>query len=194
MIENALYIRLNENTKEVILCLNSSMDEILETDILYIQNVAPCYTMSVIDSQGYPLYVYEDSQLIPVTEDQRFKFHIEDYKLEKLSQIDRDFTSAIESGKLMSVVLGIEIDCRRGGRNNDKQNVEGMINLMETYGRETDTYIGVSQTVGGVTINMLKQVILEMETYGYNLYQKKFLLQDRVEAAQTLEELNSISW
>ena len=36
MIENALYIRLNENTKEVIACLNSSMDEILETDILYI--------------------------------------------------------------------------------------------------------------------------------------------------------------
>ena len=65
---------------------------------------------------------------------------------------------------------------------------------MEAYGRETDTYIGVSQTVGGVTVNMLKQVILEMETYGYNLYQKKFLLQDRVEAAQTLEELNSISW
>lgn len=194
MVENALYIRINENTKEVLQCLNSAIDEILETDILYIQNAAPCYKIQVLDSQGYPLYIYEDSQLIPVTEDQRFKFHIEGYKLEKLSQIDRDFTSAIESGKLMSVVLGIEIDCRRGGRNNDKQNVEGMINLMEAYGRETDTYIGVSQTVGGVTVNMLKQVILEMETYGYNLYQKKFLLQDWVEAAQTLEELNSISW
>ena len=87
-----LYLRIDENTKEVLQCLNSSLDEILETDILYLENAAPCYKIQVLDSQGYPLYIYEDSQLIPVTEDQRFKFHIEGYKLEKLSQIDRDFT------------------------------------------------------------------------------------------------------
>ena len=93
MVENALYIRINENTKEVLQCLNSAIDEILETDILYIQNAAPCYKIQVLDSQGYPLYIYEDSQLIPVTEDQRFKFHIKKHIENKIKEL-REFTQA----------------------------------------------------------------------------------------------------
>ena len=194
MVENALYIRINENTKEVLQCLNSAIDEILETDILYLENAAPCYKIQVLDSQGYPLYIYEDSQLIPVTEDQRFKFHIEGYKLEKLSQIDRDFTSAIESGKLMSVVLGIEIDCRRGGRNNDKQNVDGLIDLMTESGMAEIEFVGVSATKPKTTIAMLEKVKTEMSKFVYDQYQKKFALEKQVEQAKTIEAVEAIKW
>ena len=122
-------------------------------------------------------------------------------KQEKLKQISQLFETTIANGHFFSQSLQIEVDCRRSSTKNDLENVKNLIEAFIEINRETlDIYRGYTVPDTGetyyahnVTLNQLKQLKLEMIQYGENLYRRKWSLEDLINNAQTLEELNSIN-
>ena len=192
MVENALYIRINENTKEVLQCLNSAIDEILETDILYIQNAAPCYKIQVLDSQGYPLYIYEDSQLIPVTEDQRFKFHMDDLKTAKLEEIKAEYEAerSTRNKGIDSITLGVKIDCRE----KDVLNIQSIVYVYGETGTAPSFYKAYDNSEVPATGDDFKNVLNELIAAQLAMWQHKNDLSKQIAAATTPEQIKSIKW
>ncbi len=121
-------------------------------------------------------------------------------KQEKLKQISQLFEDTIANGHFFSQSLQIEVDCRRSSTKNDLENVKNLIEaFIETNSETLDIYRGYTVPDTGetyyahnVTLNQLKQLKLEMIQYGENLYRRKWSLEDLINNAQTLEELNNI--
>ena len=115
-------------------------------------------------------------------------------KLEKTNEIQSAFNNEFDNGKLFSQTLGIDVDCRRSGKNNDKQNVEGLINSMERNSIPSITYVGYNTTRPDTTKEMLIALVGEMEDHVLSLYQKKWQLEESIKQATTVESLDAIQW
>lgn len=120
---------------------------------------------------------------------------LESSKDQKLNEISLLFNKeTFEEGKFQSLTLGIEIDCRRSLTKNDKQNIDGLIDLMMESGMTEIEFVGVSTTKPKTTIAMLEKVKTEMSKFVYDQYQKKFALEKQIEQAKTIEEVEAIKW
>ncbi len=116
-------------------------------------------------------------------------------KEQKLSEISSSFNKeTFEEGRFLSPTLGIIIDCRRTATKNDKQNVDGLIDLMKESGMTEIEFVGVSATKPKTTIAMLEKVKTEMSKFVYDQYQKKFALEKQIEQAKTIEAVEAIKW
>ena len=115
-------------------------------------------------------------------------------KLTKINEIITAFDKELEGGHFMSASLGIEVDCRRSDRKNDKQNVEGLISNMVRNSKATVNYVGYSEIKTGVTKTQLEELVAEMEDHVLGLYEKKWLKQDEINNASTIEEVININW
>jgi hypothetical protein len=104
------------------------------------------------------------------------------------------FDKEIETGHFMSMALGIEVDCRRSDKKNDKQNVEGLISNMSRNSKSTVNYVGYSEVKTGVTKEQLETLVAEMEDHVLALYEKKWVLQTQIENASTIDEVKNINW
>lgn len=104
------------------------------------------------------------------------------------------FDKEIETGHFMSTALGIEVDCRRSDRKNDKQNVEGLISNMSRNSKSTVNYIGYSEVKTGVTKEQLETLVAEMEDHVLALYEKKWQKQTEIQSATTVEQVKAIVW
>jgi ATP-dependent DNA ligase len=120
---------------------------------------------------------------------------LETSKEQKIDEISSSFNKeTFEEGKFLSTTLGIEIDCRRTLTKNDKQNVDGLIDLMTESGMTEIEFVGVSATKPKTTIVMLEKVKTEMSKFVYDQYQKKFALEKQIEQAKTIEAVEAIKW
>ena len=112
---------------------------------------------------------------------------LETLKKQKKEEINIAFTNAALNGRFTSA-LGFDVNARRGGIQNDLQNVETLINLNQTIFRDADN------TIRNVTALDLVTIKTEMQQYGLSLYQHKWALEADIEAALTEEEINAIEW
>lgn len=115
-------------------------------------------------------------------------------KQHAISQIKGSFKQAFENGHFISNSLGIEVDCRRNGDDNDKQNVEGLISNMTRNSKATVNYTGYSEIKTGVTKTQLEELVAEMEDHVLSLYEKKWMKQLEIQSATTIEEVKAIVW
>lgn len=109
----------------------------------------------------------------------------------KKAQLKQAFESSLENGKFMSQVIGIEVDCRRGGTKNDIQNME----IIHKHALDSDTinFIGVTSQKP-ITKTQLGQLISEAEIYAYGIYQKKFAKDSALQKAATIQDIEAIVW
>ncbi len=127
--------------------------------------------------------------LVPTVSD-----NLEMAKEAQVPIITSAFDKEIETGHFMSTALGIEVDCRRSDRKNDKQNVEGLISNMSRNSKSTVNYVGYSEVKTGVTKEQLETLVAEMEDHVLALYEKKWNLQMQIQNATTIQEVNVILW
>lgn len=130
----------------------------------------------------------EDPTFIYLTPEE---IELKNAKEDKVKEIKQEFINRIEQGYFLSLVLEIKVDCRRGGYNNDLQNVEGLIQFMEGASIEEITYKGYTEEVTA-TLSQLQQLRVEMIQYALNMYQKKWELETLVTNALTIEDVNNI--
>jgi hypothetical protein len=97
------------------------------------------------------------------------------------------------NGHFNSPTLGIEVDCRRGGINNDIQNLERLIKRMNRENILETPYKGYTEEVVA-TIDQLNTLLEEMGDYGLLLYLKKWQLEEQVKNVNDSELLKDIKW
>ena len=108
--------------------------------------------------------------------------------------IETSFKEQFTSGHFLSTAIGIEIDCRREGKDNDLQNVERLIKKMERSNIGTITYHGYIEDKDNVTSAMLETLTEEMDDFVLYNYNKKWMLESAIATAQTIEEVKNIIW
>lgn len=112
---------------------------------------------------------------------------IEDLRAFKAREIHDAFDSEInETGHITTSLDGFEVDARR----RDYQNVQGIIE----YYQVPITYKGYTSDRPNTNRDELKVIAAEIFQYGLYLYNKKWALEQAIEAAQSQEELDAISW
>lgn len=112
---------------------------------------------------------------------------------DKENEIKASFTENFINGRLFSETLGIEVDCRRNGKDNDIQNVQNLIEDMTENGETSVDYVGYTEIKKGVTIDQLKNLLKEMRKHGRDTYTKKFILQEQIKGS-SLKDLDNIKW
>ena len=91
ILQNALYITVDPDTRQVTSCLNSAVHYVPSEAICYMENAAPCYMINIYDEKGKPKYMFEDDQLIELTDNQKFEFDVSFYIDKKIEEL-RSFT------------------------------------------------------------------------------------------------------
>lgn len=123
-----------------------------------------------------------------------WKVDIEKYKKQKYNELNSGFSIELSNGKFYSETLQAEVDCRRGGHNNDKQNVEGLVSYMERNNIANINYVAYDSIVPDITVNQLKSLIIEMEDHVLVLYNKRWTLRDQLENSTTEKQIDDIQW
>jgi len=115
---------------------------------------------------------------------------------EKKNEIKTFFEEELKEGSFFSTALQLEVDCRRNERDNDKQNVEGLIAIMERNEMPSIYYEGKNNTALNITVAQLKELVSEMEYHVFELYTKYHALKKQInETPEGNEELlNLIKW
>jgi transcriptional regulator CtsR len=105
----------------------------------------------------------------------------------KLDEIRLAFENAALNGRFTSS-LGFDVNARRGGIQNDLQNVEALISLGATQFRDAD------KIMRNITALDLVTIKTEMQQYGLGLYEHKWQLEAAVNAAVDEADLEVITW
>lgn len=138
--------------------------------------------MSVVD--GLPVRTYTVTEV-----------SLEDAKAIKAQEIHQAWEEALTQGSFISeAVPGFSIDCRRNGRDADRDNIEVVIEDIET-GADTEPtmWVGVSE-IRTVSLVDLKAIRREMGAYGRNCYNRKFMAQYILANAETLAEVQAVTF
>lgn len=104
------------------------------------------------------------------------------------------FEKEIVDGHFFSESLNIDVDYRRGGKDNDLQNVEGLIEYMIDNNITSTVYSGYESQKATVTLDQVKALKKEMVAHGIFLYNKKGSLKSQIDQATTFEEVDNIDW
>ena len=126
-------------------------------------------------------------------ENNKWVVDISKYKEQKFNEISSAFEDNVMNGHFNSPTLGIEVDCRRGGINNDIQNLERLIKRMNRENILETPYKGYTEEVVA-TIDQLNTLLEEMGDYGLLLYLKKWQLEEQVKNVNDSELLKDIKW
>ena len=142
------------------------------------------------DDKGIALPVssclYEDGQIV----DNRLGVA----KEERKNYVDDCFEKEITDGHFFSEALAIDVDYRRGGKNNDLQNVEGLIEYMEDFSITSTVYSGYESQKAPATLEQIQALRKEMIFHGIFLYNKKGSVKDQIDSASSIEAVNNIKW
>jgi hypothetical protein len=139
------------------------------------------------------IYIPEEGWI--VFDNKLFKLdEIEKYRNERYTVILDAFNNEMGTSHFMSTAIGIEIDCRRSATKNDLQNVESLYKKMVKESIATVNYIGYSEIKTGVTQSKINDMSYEMIDYANSLYTKKWLKEETIRTAKTIQEIESIIW
>ena len=153
-----------------------------ETDICKTDEIPEGYTIKK-PIENYPNKWNNDNWIIDIDEYRKIKYR----------EIRGEFDNDIEHGSFFSEVLQIPVSCRRGGMNNDKQNVEGLIRIMEDNNIQEMDYVGDGEYTTA-NVSQLKELIKEMEYYVFDLYHKRWNIKAVLNTLTTVEEIDAIIW
>ena len=111
-------------------------------------------------------------------------------KRNAISRISKGFDGSLESGTFVSTQLGIEVDNRRIGKHNDKDNLQTLINL----GSYPIDWVGT--TAMGTLADETEALALrtEMELDGLAKYKHKWAKEQEIETATTIADLDLVVW
>lgn len=114
---------------------------------------------------------------------------LDSIKAAKLEELKASFADAEMNGFVMSS-LGFEADAN----DTANRNVEGLIKVLSAQGVEKTLFCDHHNAMHEVTLEQLKTLQLEIIAYGQQLYSKKWLLCEAVNAADTAEAIDAINW
>lgn len=114
---------------------------------------------------------------------------LDELKAAKIAEIGAAFDTYVSGRTPVSLGWDMQFNLR------DIQMVDGAVRIMETTG-DTEGYLTDADNVNhyGLTIDQMKQVLLEMGTAFLMAHAKKQQLRDAVGAATTAEQLDAIVW
>jgi len=112
---------------------------------------------------------------------------IEELKIQKLDEVYNKFDDLMTNGTFTSS-LGFEVDNRRGGGKDDKDNVSSLIDL----GAETVYFRDANNNFHELTTDDLIILKQEMIQDGLGKYQWKWDKENEIMSAETLDALDSI--
>ena len=133
--------------------------------------------------ESIPWPVKPEANAVPKT--------LEDLKELKLDQLTNVFDKWMDSpdSSLLSST-GYTVNAN----NTAKKNVDGLITAMESTGVESVTFMCFDNTPAHLTLQQLRTIQLELIQYGSALYARKWQYRSQIEAAETMEEVNSIEF
>ena len=114
---------------------------------------------------------------------------LDSLKAQKMAEINAAFTQAEKEGHVLSS-LGFEVDATERAN----RDIEGLIKMLTATQKPEAYFCDYHNTMQLVTIEGLKTVQLEIIGFGQQLYAKKWLLRETVQAATTAEEVQAVSW
>ncbi len=114
---------------------------------------------------------------------------LDELKAAKIAEIGAAFNTYVSGRTPVSLGWDMQFNLR------DIQMVDGAIRIMETTG-DTEGYLTDADNVNhyGLTIDQMKQALLEMGTAFLMAHAKKQQLRDAVGAATSAEQLDAIVW
>lgn len=113
---------------------------------------------------------------------------LKELKLDQLTDIFDKWMDSPDSSLLSSTGYTVNAN------NTAKKNVDGLITAMESTGVESVTFMCFDNTPAQLNLQQLKMIQLELIQYGSALYARKWQYRSQIEAAETMEEVNSIEF
>lgn len=162
------------------------------SEVLYRENQPRQANLDLINNTTmYWKYCYDPDTKRIIEKTQEDDFEV--YKSIKRKEIRKSFEKLFRNSVFYSETIGIDVDCRRSDTKNDLQNCQILYNYMNRNSVEVIEYVGHNDSVD-ITIEQLQDLIIEMENYGLNLYNYKWVLESDIEAATTIKQLELIEW
>lgn len=112
---------------------------------------------------------------------------IENVRARKLNDLNAAFVEAESSGVIESSV-GFSIDANERAN----RDIDGLIKSLSPGTKQTVMFCAADNSFHEVTLDELKTMQLEVIAYGQQLYQMKWELRERIESAETKEEIDNI--
>ncbi len=128
-----------------------------------------------------------------------FDFNME--KQAKLNEVSEKFLQMFKSGTFVSASLGFEVDNRRYGKDNDKDNVESLIYKLSSMPTGTTIQFKAVDGFHDLTLSQLDSLKKEMIADGLSKYEWKFQKENEINSIvvdenttleQALEQLEAI--
>jgi hypothetical protein len=114
-------------------------------------------------------------------------------KTAKVTEITKAFLNTFKIG-MSSSTLGVLVDVRRSGNDNDLQNYESLYDYMVSSATNNTQLKVYDNSFVNCTVEQLKNLITEIKAYAVSVYQKKFTLLSATESATNETEINTITW
>lgn len=168
---------LKQNDRKLIL-INGIPDE-----DYFIQNNVNYIKVDSLPDSHYGLYMFDNDDNIVVDSEEELALS----KQNKMNKIKKKFESLTENGVFESS-LGFNIDNRRSGNKNDKDNIESLI----TLGMEPIQFKDADGMFHELSLSDLSVIQLEMIQNGLQRYQWKWYVQNQVSEATTIDDVESI--
>ena len=181
--ENKYKIFINDNFYYI--NINPDNHKIIETNIK-IPNDFKNYKYKYIDEE----FVLNENYEEPSIED--MNLDINSVKESKLNEVKLKFNNAVKYGKFFSTSLQIEVDCRRNDRDNDIQNITNLIQICELDNIQVIIYKGYEESAE-ITLIQLKELLIEMQRYGLNLYNKKWYYETFINDNEDIQEIYNLN-
>lgn len=112
------------------------------------------------------------------------------YRDSRLEQLASDFSTACASARIDSEAAGFPIDADEVAN----RNVDGLVTVMEANGTETASFCDADNVMHDVSLEQLRAMRLEIIAHAQRLYARKWAIRTALLAAETVEDLLSISW
>ena len=107
---------------------------------------------------------------------------------EKIAELNAAFSTAEQTGYVSSS-LGFSVDATERAN----RDIAGLITVMSQDGAPASTYFcDYGNIMRVVTLDNLRTMQLEVITHGRQLYARKWALRTAIEAAQSMEDLQTI--
>jgi len=133
---------------------------------------------SIVDNSA--VYVFE-----PYTTTAK---QFQDEKDKKKQEIDQAFNDECSNG--VAVSLGFTVDSKRS----DLLNFENLLLFMQSNSQQSTSIADSDGVIHEVTEDQLKQLILDMISFGLSQYQKKWEIFNNIDTADCINCIREIKW
>lgn len=168
-----------------------------DTELIEYSNWRPLERISKFDT----VKQYQTGTTIEFTTDKVIEyavttdFTLSEIKARKLRMIDKEWLAAVQRGAFISQsIAGFKVDCRRNDKDNDIQNIQGLMTLITAGVTQEPVAWKGADEVRELTLEQLQALFVEMTGYGAETYQRKFVAQKALANAETVDEVLAVNF